>query len=622
MFSKRFKKLSLKYKLLLTFVFISVLPILTVQTVTYYNSTESMKSKLSDLVNLNLEQTAGNIEATLNSYDDLLFQIIYFDEEIPSLVKQVNEGSYNDQIKNIVDLTRKISLYSNAKKSIRSISVFTTTNRIIIYDKKNFQSSTDTNFSIWKSYPDITKIKLYKDATESNDMVVEPSLFQDAENEKYYLIHIARKIFDYKSKQIVGVVVITIDESVLSDICNKGINGKGNSFSYLVNTKGDIVSFPDKEFIGTNINTYKAAAAQKGNSMKPYEEVIKMSSVFGNHPVILNSYNIANFGMILVNGINQSFFFKEMYWSQKLIIIIGVLAILFAMTIIFYVSNYIAKSIKKIVSAMKAAQKGELSVQIDFEDTGDEISIISSNFNRMIRNTNELVQEVKIQMHHVCEAAKKQKEAEIRTLEAQINPHFIYNTLDSINWMAIEKGEYEISKMLKFFSEILRYATNKCNKIVTLRDELEWLNRYIYLQKSRFDNCFECITDFDGSVLDFRIYKLLLQPFVENSIIHGFANCASGGVIKISGRLEDDNRIRLSIEDNGKGIDEKVLKELNDNSYEDLNCKANGLGVKNVFERIKSYYGDRGACHIYSEKGKGTLVSIIIPNIEDWGAVI
>src|SRR5690606_22009806 len=125
------------------------------------------------------------------------------------------------------------------------------------------------------------------------------------------------------------------------------------------------------------------------------------------------------------------------------------------------------------------------------------------------------------------------------------NPHFLYNTLDTINWMAIEKNEFDISNAITSLATILRYAITNSNEMVTVRDEVEWLKKYIYLQQTRLKNTFRCEINVEPEALDFRIHKLLLQPFIENAVIHGFEGIKRENVLRIDMRMED-NFLRIS----------------------------------------------------------------------------
>jgi two-component system sensor histidine kinase YesM len=310
-------------------------------------------------------------------------------------------------------------------------------------------------------------------------------------------------------------------------------------------------------------------------------------------------------GWTVVNVYDQAHLLKEVGILQRLGMMIIIIAILFAILIISLSSREIISSIKKIIEAMQTAQKGDLSVKIAAEGT-DEIADIARTFNNMIA-------EIRTLMYKVKQATFKQKEAEIRALEAQINPHFLYNTLDSINWMAIEKEEHEISKMLSSLGMILRYSIDKSNKLVTVNEEVEWLKKYIYLQQSRFNYSFSYEIQIEEYVGNHKMPKMLLQPFIENALIHGLEGVEKGGEIRVKISLEDKKHIAIEISDNGKGIKPEVLLELNKNLEDNT-----GIGVKNVLSRIHMYYGERASWDIKSISEKGTKIFIKLP-IEQWG---
>ena len=254
---------------------------------------------------------------------------------------------------------------------------------------------------------------------------------------------------------------------------------------------------------------------------------------------------------------------------------------------------------------MNSVGDGDLltEITIDPEDV-KEVCIIANNFNKMVNNLRELVEKVKY-------ITMRQKEAEIKALEAQINPHFLYNTLDTINWKVIQKDEYEISSMINALAKILRYAVQDSNKMVVVRDELEWVKEYILLQQSRLNSPFKFVFDVDEKVLNYKIYKLILQPFLENSIIHGFEDCNEQCILKVSIK-EYRNLLKISIVDNGRGMSKRVLQKFID---EELTINTNGehIGVNNVIGRLKMYYGNSSKFNIKSELGKGTEINIMVP---------
>ncbi len=223
---------------------------------------------------------------------------------------------------------------------------------------------------------------------------------------------------------------------------------------------------------------------------------------------------------------------------------------------------------------------------------------------------------VNAQMEEIRQAGIREKEAEIRALELQINPHFIYNTLDSINWLAVENEQDEISNMLSQFARILRYQIDKSNKIVTIEQELVYLEMYLYLQKVRFSDSFEFVIQCDELVKYCLIHKMIFQPFVENAILHGFKGISYNGILEILIRNHDESSLVFEIIDNGNGMDAETKNRTIGKQRE----KTKSIGIENVLNRLDAYYGQEYIFSMESEVGKGTKIKIVIPKkYADWG---
>lgn len=593
---KKFEQLSLKNKLLISFLFVSIIPILLVQTLSYYNSTISMKNKINDLIHFNLVQTTKNIDTTLVSFEDLVVQILS-DEIIIEQVKKLNHAADVERLLASIELRRKFSIISLSKPGVKCISVLGATGNVAWYDRDNNSGIRN----IWDHYPDVTQTEIYRKALKGGNWVLfGPNL--DSYSGKHY-INVALKLSDWKNQvsQCLGVVVLSIDENYLYNSCNQSIRdpNRADSFNFIYDNQGRIISFPVKKYLGKQIfHSKKPSSIEIDHELNSF---IRQSGILGERELIINRLFDREKGWTIVNAIDQHYLFNQMYWMQKLNIIFGVFVVLFSVMIITYVTRTLSRSTNKIVSAMNIARKGELSIQVDL-DTQDELSMIGSHFNKMMIQLQQLMEEVKV-------ATSRQKEAEIKALVAQINPHFLYNMLDSINWMAIDKDEHEISQMIESLANILRYSINDSNWEVTLREEMEWLKQYIYLQQNHFDNSFKSIIQFEESILDCKIYKLLLQPLVENAIIHGFKGYNSGGILKITGELKGEN-IKITIQDNGRGIVPETLNAITRDIQERRGFS--GIGIRNVVNRIQMYYGDTAKLSFESETGQGTTVTLLI----------
>ena len=207
----------------------------------------------------------------------------------------------------------------------------------------------------------------------------------------------------------------------------------------------------------------------------------------------------------------------------------------------------------------------------------------------------------------------EQKELELRQLQNQINPHFIYNTLESIHMMAEINDDDETSIMAEYFGSIIRYSMNRKINTVKLREELNIIDNYIYLQKIRFDQLFTIENLITEDVMECEIIKMIIQPLIENSIYHGLSECSSNGKIIIQCQ-KINNELLLTISDNGIGITPEMLKDLND-YINDKNNKFKGIALRNINRRLKLNYGEQYGLEIFSVLGKGTSMVLTLPYI-------
>ena len=194
-----------------------------------------------------------------------------------------------------------------------------------------------------------------------------------------------------------------------------------------------------------------------------------------------------------------------------------------------------------------------------------------------------------------------------------VNPHSLYNTLDSINWRAIDAGEEEISDMLGILGSLLRYSISNINGIVPLSVEIEWLKKYVFLQRERFNDSFDCVYDVAENCLDYPIYKMLLQPLIENSILHAFRETKEGGIITVKAFIREDQKLQISIKDNGSGMSCEQLENLRKNILEKKALDSRSIGISNVVNRLKIYYHDEAEIRVESELGYGTELVLVIP---------
>lgn len=276
-----------------------------------------------------------------------------------------------------------------------------------------------------------------------------------------------------------------------------------------------------------------------------------------------------------------------------LAVVLGIVALSFA----YFMAGKITKPIKRLLSAMRSVAEGDFQTRVEVV-SHDEFGILTQRFNRMNDRIHLLVTEN-------YEIRLKEKEAEIQALNMQMHPHFLYNTLNVMNWTAIENDQQELSRMLVCLSSMLHYTSRKTWAAVPLSEEMNWMQNYFYIMSIRFEDKFTVEYDMDPSLMETEVPRLLFQPFVENAILHGFDQTGSGGIIRIRGWLEGAVRY-FEVEDNGRGMSRETVDTI-------LHHKSASVGIKNTIDRIQMTYGSEYGISILSSPGQGTRVRITLP---------
>ncbi len=277
-------------------------------------------------------------------------------------------------------------------------------------------------------------------------------------------------------------------------------------------------------------------------------------------------------------------------YSNLFLVVMLMVSILLA----YVMSVFITKPISRIKKAMKLMERGNFHIHIP-EHGRDEFGHLIRMFNHMNGRIQTLIEEN-------YASRLREKEAELMALNLQLNPHFLYNTLTTLYWIALENNQREMSLIIHNLADMLQTSTRNKKETWPLRTDLDWLNKYIYIMSSRFENLFHVQIDVEEGLQDMEVPKLFLQPFVENAIIHGLAEKEHGGTIKIKG-WKDGGMVLFSVADNGIGIGKDQIDNMKTG-------KVHSTGMPNVEKRIKLLYGPQYGFDIYSSEGSGTTIQI------------
>ena len=295
---------------------------------------------------------------------------------------------------------------------------------------------------------------------------------------------------------------------------------------------------------------------------------------------------------------------------------------LIGVVVILLLSHQMTDSLRRLEKRMSCVEKGDLGVRF-FYPYKDEVGSLAKSFNYMIgeiqslvRKQEETIEELKRERDYVAEVQKQKRKAELKALQAQINPHFLYNTLNAITWQAADQGAEEISILSNSLGKFFRIGLSKGAEVISLREELEHVTSYLEIQSIRYHSRLSYEIHVDDKCLDFRMIKLLLQPLAENSIYHGIKEKQGAGIIKISVSEEgtgEETITELEVWDNGAGIPEEKIAFINETLKKGgTDCEA-GYGIYNVNERIRLFYGKEYGLHYESSFGHWTKAVLRIP---------
>ena len=292
---------------------------------------------------------------------------------------------------------------------------------------------------------------------------------------------------------------------------------------------------------------------------------------------------------------------------QKQMIKTLMIGIFISSILSFLLSYVIVRPIRATVLAMHRFSEGDFEVRLS-EERKDEFGEMNRVFNETTRKIEEL-------MHEVTNSKLLNKEMEFKALQAQINPHFLYNALDTVNWMAMKKGDTEICDMVSAISNLMRISIGNKQDIFSIRQELKYVKDYLYIQETRYRDRFQVYFAIDEKILDEKIPKLTIQPLVENAIVHSVEVSKGKTVLNINGYIEQGNVV-IEIKDDGVGMDRDTLLHLLDppeGEEKDISVAHTGLGMYAVHQRLRYLYGEEYGLTADSEPGNGTCIKICIP---------
>jgi len=369
----------------------------------------------------------------------------------------------------------------------------------------------------------------------------------------------------------------------------------GDTFA-VVNGKGELVVSSLETLNESDIKTISDL------SLAPYQDIKGKMSVFQGEPMLFNSKSLGYSNWKIISMVPMNNIMKNSIKLRNYSLLTLLALSLVAYGIAKYVSMHLTHRITELLKKMKKAQQGDLNQKVAVGGT-DEIAEIQINFNRLLENLKELMEEryrMGIEIKH----------AELRALQAQINPHFLYNTLELINWKASSYEVGEVDELIKLLAKFYKLSLSQGRDVIYISDEIEHVKTYLEIQNKRFMNGIKFSVEVDEEILKYSIPKLILQPIIENALIHGILEKPeSCGEIALTGEI-NSGIIHICVKDDGIGIRQEKIDSLM-SKY--IKNPTSGYGIRNVRDRIRLFYGEGYGVEYQSQIGLGTAVHITFP---------
>ena len=591
---KWYLNLSIKYKLLIMFYFFLALLSMSFY---YYNNRIAAANLMENVGNANLyllEQINSNVLFLRREIEDMTTQLMVqpqvqaYIQPYDSATSETQKMYIDSSLKNAVNLI-------TSKDYVSSLSVCGFQNNSV-----PFIRTIDSRFSL-PDYEELSHTEFFQAAKAAKGKPVwlensdETYLF--AANNKYNRIFMIRMIREYNTYENMGLIVVGISEPALRREYTRGINMNEGGIA-IFSKAGSLISGTGNANLSQLPQDKLLQYQTEKNGVEIYES--------SKNTLLLSHITDEKTGWTYLYGVPTALLTKSIDNSANYLIPFCFTALLLSLPLVLFASLLIIRPIRKLLAAMHSFENGNFDSSISFHYR-DEIGQLGNGYNEMVKSLAELIDRV-----YVLQI--REQEAELNALQSQINPHFLYNTLDSIYGKTLAKGETEIAEMVWTLSNLFRTSLNKGNRYVTVDHEFQFLEQYLRLQQLRYGSKITYQIDLAENAKTLFIPKLILQPIVENAIYHGLEPKGEQGSVTVSCFLQAD-KLHFRMSDNGVGMETQVLTALRDGTNQ--STTTGGYALHNVRERLRIIYQNNFTMTITSNKGLGTTVTLILPALQE-----
>ena len=591
---KWIRTFSVKARFFLMVIIISIVPIFVIGVISYSKSNADIISKTKTYSLQTVKQFSLTIDTKFSEWERY-GNIIADSEDVQEALETYDDMSPADQ--NIASKNLQKTMKEVLKVSLDIQEPDIVSNNGGVISTSNYSTTNTSPFV--NNLSGLAEVKALSKAKKGSFVWYTGDIIK--KNTDGFIV-LARSITEIKTlSSSLGYLMLRIDSNYLYNLYNNANLGKGSKIYLLDNDFVSILS-GNKTEIGTKFSPEISKSLQS-----KFSEGYKEGTFNNTDSKYLVAYSsIPTSGFTVVALIPNTYFNSLSNDIGILVIKVGIICLIISILFFAIIYRSITVPLNQLVSSMRGVKKGNLKVKKVSEAAKDEVGEVTSSYNEMIN-------ELKLHIENIKEKEKQKALVEIRALQAQINPHFIANTLNSVAWMAKMQKAENIENVVISLNKLLNASMGRGNDIISIGEELENLKSYINIQNIKYLKNIDVNFDIDKDIMDCKLLRFIMQPIVENAIIHGLAPKQGQGYISIKG-YKDGEVIVLMVTDTGVGMNDEEIKALL-NEKQKSKDSFSSIGLKNVNERIKLSYGENYGLRIESQKHMFTTVEIKLPVI-------
>ncbi|MEH7239073.1 sensor histidine kinase [Bacillus sp. JJ1562] len=589
-----FKK-SIRNRLIVLLLVTTIVPFGTSIAITYFHIKESLKDQVVQENKSLLYQGKENLTSYIRELNGLSLSL-YNNPDIVSYLRSSYKENHYPTLDTLKDVLQTI-LY--AEENIERVYItFSNDNRIISISK---QSAVVFANKVGNGNEEVFE----KAKNSPGNMYIEPIHMQkNLDNivtvkRPKTVLSIHRSFINSPSNDVLAFVTLEITPDKILELSENLYNEENEEF-YIVSAEGDFIyqskqkeKADHKAWIDTLVHTN-----EEQGTMEWSDDSFNGVMVFNKLPEISGNW-------MLVKRIPYTTLYESVNNVAIINILFGVVGLILVVLATLFVSFKITSPIRILLHNIHQVEEGNMDV--NFQPLGeDEIGVLGNRFKQMIEKINHLInKEYKLELEN--------KTNQLRVLQSQINPHFLYNALQSIGTLALKNNVPQIYSLITQLSKIMRYGMNMDEDIIPLIKEINYIKAFLLLQKERFGEQLEFIIDVDENAQFVKVPKMILQPIIENYFKHGFDDRTETGSITITCTVEQ-NELHIAVKDNGTGVTEERLQEIFSYFHSETGLgEGTNIGLKNVYSRLKLYYHDQAALQLQNNEEGGLLVTMRLP---------